>query len=396
MRQRPREIDSPWSDVRHALGRLLSYFIAIKVLIVARSNWPRLFEDFDVTTIPSTEPQDDPPDVRRTAKGILQRMSNKSNLDVNMSHARTLESQNIDKLISKRVRADRFHPIVHAETNLLASVLRSQSMPDQEGDAGPLRFFNQAEFGMYIGVSKPSCKLCKLYFDAHPSGVKCRDTHGNLYPNWRAPDLEDPRLASDRNQILERMVKDVRNQVDNALRDHSYAGRRNDSRDTPTNPLFDTARGSRFSEVDSMVSRMATLGLASVQGGSVTSSVSRPLRAQAQINDSASTTGQADDDDDRDSNVTSNVDRFLWAKAQVFGSASTTGQADDKDDRDGSRETTPQPVTPKREVIVENDSEDDSRETTPQPVAPKRKVIVESDSEDDDDDDDDRKGGALL
>lgn len=73
--------DSPWSEVRHALGRLLSYFIAIKVLISARKHWPRLFEDFEVTAIPSSTPLPSPPDIRRSAKGILNRMtSSKSTL----------------------------------------------------------------------------------------------------------------------------------------------------------------------------------------------------------------------------------------------------------------------------------------------------------------------------
>jgi hypothetical protein len=249
--------DSPWSELRHALGRLLSYFIAIKVLISARKFWPRLFVDFSVTTIPSTPPLSTPPVIRRNARGIIQRMSrSKSTLDAYQRHADHVQTHGgLDERIRQRVNPARFRPIVHAEVNLLASVLRDQNLAETEGE-DPVRFFYQAEFGAYIGSSKPTCRLCSLYFAAHPSGVKCRESHGNLYYNWRAPDVVSPSVLSGEDgveveeaerrlqtEILEAMVKEVRKDADRAIKERSYPRRKHDSWDTPTNPLRSTTVG---------------------------------------------------------------------------------------------------------------------------------------------------------
>ncbi|KAK4100799.1 hypothetical protein N658DRAFT_496886 [Parathielavia hyrcaniae] len=257
--------DSPWSEVRHALGRLLSYYIAIKVLISARKFWPRLFVDFTVATIPSSAPLSKPPDIRRNAKGIIRRMSrSKATVEAYRRQADHLQGHgDLDQRIRERADPARFRPIVHAEVNLLASVLRDQAEADRDGD-GPVRFFHQAEFGAYVGSSKPTCLLCSMYFDAHPSRVGCRKTHGNLYYNWRTPDvvplpagpenreMEDwedeeggggggeARLQRD---ILEQMVKKIRMETDRAITERTYPRRKHDSWDTPSNPLRSTTVG---------------------------------------------------------------------------------------------------------------------------------------------------------
>lgn len=232
---------SPWSEVRHALGRLLSYFFAIKVLISARKYWPRLFVDFTVTSIPSTPPSS-APDMRRNAKGIIQRMSrDKSTIEAYQDFARSLQGDyKLDDRIRQRVA--NFRPIVHAEVNLLASVLDSMATAERE-DEDHIRFFNEAEFGQYIGSSKPTCLLCSLYFAAHPSPVQCRQTHGNLYYNWRAPDVfdeNDQEAIQSRQDILEKMIKDVRNEAGRAIKQRSFRWKKHDSRDTPSNPLGNT------------------------------------------------------------------------------------------------------------------------------------------------------------
>lgn len=266
--------DSPWSDARHALGRLLSYYIAIKVLILARKLWPQLFVDFTVTSIPSSVPLEDPPAVRRNAKGIIERMGrNRAVLDAYQHHAKSLQEHGLDERIRCRVKPSRFRPIVHAEVNLLASVLASRAQAAADGE-DPLRFFNEASFGRYIGSSKPTCLLCRFYFAAHPAGVQCRETHGNLYISWRAPDILDAGAAAaaqqeeaqrQRLEILERMVTDVRRETGRAIQERSYTRKRHDSRDTPSNPLWSTAAGStavRNSEAgDELASRRGRVDL---------------------------------------------------------------------------------------------------------------------------------------
>jgi hypothetical protein len=280
---------SPWSEVRHALGRLLSYFIAIKVLISARKYWPRLFVDFTVTTIPSSDPLAEPPVIRRNAKGIITRMtSNKPTLELYQSYAQSLQEHDLDGRIRQRASPARFRPIVHAELGLLASVLHSRSESLADGD-DPLRFFNEPEFGRYIGSSKPTCLLCRLYIAAHPAGVQCRATHGNLYYNWRAPDVlegqdgggedgDEDSPARQRIVILEGMIKEVRKEAGRAIKERSYKRRKHDSWDTPSDPLT-TVKGSvvdaelaslrgNFGDDVSSVGGRSTAGLG-VAGGRV-------------------------------------------------------------------------------------------------------------------------------
>jgi hypothetical protein len=237
--------DSPWSHVRHALGRLLSYFIAVKVLLSTLELWPQLFVDFEVNWIPSSAPSADPPDIRRNAKGIITRMGrNKDTISAYQRHANKLQSLGLDAYIKEKVHHTNFQPIVHAETALLDSVLHSRATADSSGD-DPIRFFNEAVFGGYIGTSKPTCLLCHLYFAAHPSGIQCRGTHGNLYRNWRPPSvsLADGAEASlERDMILEEMIKGVRNEAVRAIKERSYVRRVHDSRDTPSDPTWSTTR----------------------------------------------------------------------------------------------------------------------------------------------------------
>src|SRR5690349_9598890 len=49
--------DAPWVVVSHSIGRLLSYYYAVSILISARRNWPQLFDDFEVYWVPSSAPR---------------------------------------------------------------------------------------------------------------------------------------------------------------------------------------------------------------------------------------------------------------------------------------------------------------------------------------------------
>jgi hypothetical protein len=236
--------DSRWSELRHFLSRLLSLFIAVRVLINARELWPQLFVNFIVKSLPSTEPAPAPV-VRRNANGIIRRMGSETATRPYKLHAETLQKdKNLDQRIAQRAHPKKFRPIVHAEVNLLDQILRRQAQSDLEEDDG-VRFFNEAEFGRYIGTSKPTCMLCHLWFSDHPSGVRCRETHGNLYYNWRAPnvyDLDDREAIKQRDLILNGMVKKIRQQAFRVIEERSFTRRRHDSRDTATNPLGSTVR----------------------------------------------------------------------------------------------------------------------------------------------------------
>ncbi|AEO60817.1 hypothetical protein MYCTH_2310455 [Thermothelomyces thermophilus ATCC 42464] len=366
--------DSRWVEVRHALGRLLSYFIAIKVFIAARRLWPRLFVDFEVTWIPSSEPLDDPPNIRRNAEGIIKRMTcDKSLLEAYHGYAAHLQSHKLDERIRKHVQSGKFTPIVHAEVNLLESVLASRADAERSGE-GPLRFFHEAEFGAYIGTSKPTCLLCRLYFDAHPAGVLCRESHGNLYHNWRAPDVrkadgsEPERL---RREILEAMVKKVRKETEHAICQRSSFRKNHDSRNTPTNPLWGTTDIESQGRAENGIDRASRAGQIVRESASVTSR--RAIRASA--SESWSTAVGVEE-------LTSTV-----------GQISLDGRSTRVRNNDDSRETTPE----RPELSTPTGQEkDDSRETTPVAPEPSTRTGQNKDDDDDDDDDDDNDGGARL
>jgi hypothetical protein len=151
-------------------------------------------------------------------------------------NAARLQSWGLDKRIQEVTHHDNFKPIVHAEI-LVDDAIRRDQRGAEAGE--PLRFFRQAEFGRYIGGSKPTCRLCALYFDCQSDGVTVRPSHHNLYYKWRTPDVfvsDGERVKQERDAVLERMIPKLRGAVFQAISDGSATKNRFDSNDSPTNP----------------------------------------------------------------------------------------------------------------------------------------------------------------
>lgn len=181
-----------WSELRHYAGRLLSFSHGIRTMILAAEAFPRLFENPEVVFIPASNPDVNPfqatntseasitPDNVVTSDTILRKITASSQMAVYYQalaeYSRTLS---LDDIIQKLVGADTFRPIVHAELLILQSL-------EKDGLTRPSDFFNSWK---YIGSSKPTCRLCHYYFRAHDSGFQVRPTHGNLYENWKPPDV---------------------------------------------------------------------------------------------------------------------------------------------------------------------------------------------------------------
>ncbi|KAJ6538870.1 hypothetical protein DFH09DRAFT_1042040 [Mycena vulgaris] len=85
--------------------------------------------------------------------------------------------------------------LVHCECRLLMKIHNSPTMP-------------------YIGVSKPSCAFCDLYFSAYRDATKSpictRDTHGQTAA-WTCPALvENPMLDSElRKQVSFKLLMKI-------------------------------------------------------------------------------------------------------------------------------------------------------------------------------------------
>lgn len=226
---------NPWAEMRHAAGRLLSYFEGVQTLIEAREQpqWAQLFHEFEIVCLPSSEPHPNPivgPRRNAGAADILGRMTSAhdtSKLTTFQDGAAELQRFGLDENIRKQTHSRHFSPIVHAEILVHESLV----------DADDLRFF---EGYRYIGTSKPTCRLCDYYFRAMSrtmgDRVQVRQSHGNLYLNWRAADAYSDQLGAvkRREDILNEMIGYVRQDTYRTLKDKIGERKRFDSNTSRT------------------------------------------------------------------------------------------------------------------------------------------------------------------
>lgn len=231
---------SPWTDIHHTFQRLLSYYFAVKIFLATRRSWPELFVDFEIVPVPSSRPDRDPPGIRKAADKIILRMTtDHSILNAYRSNANDLKEWGLDKKIAEFSHPSTFKPIVHSEILLDDAIRREKRMTDSEGGEDLVRFFQEAEFGRFIGASKPTCRLCAWYFDAQWDGVDVRPSHYGVYTSWRPADVfisDGVKVEEERNEVLEQLVKKVRNDVFKAIEKRSVVKNRFDSNDMATNP----------------------------------------------------------------------------------------------------------------------------------------------------------------
>lgn len=226
---------NPWAEMRHAAGRLLSYYEGVETLIEAREQpeWAQLFYDFEIVCVASSEPHPNPivgPRKSVGAADILGRMTaslDQSKLATFTAGANDLQRFGLDDNIRKQTSNKSFRPIVHAEV-LLHSSIR---------DVEDLRYFGGWR---YIGASKPTCRLCEYYFQAvfriTGDQVHVRKSHRNLYINWRAPDANGHKAGTpdQREKILNDMILYVRQDTFQTLRDKTGERKRYDSNTSRT------------------------------------------------------------------------------------------------------------------------------------------------------------------
>ena len=220
-----------------------------------------------MTYVPSREPIDGPENIRRNADGIARRLSGDPKVIADYKRSFNRLQQNkklLDNKIKEMVKG--FKPVIHAEVNLLDSILTDEYRYGEQA-----RFFGESEYGAkYIGCSKPTCRLCSFYFQAHPSGVQVRSSHGNHYYEWRGPDIYENdgtdrsiirqrELEDQRRVIMEAMIKSVRTLVAQAVGSQPER-RHHDSADSPSNPLRSTEFTNSVRGPDDMASLATGMG----------------------------------------------------------------------------------------------------------------------------------------
>ena len=249
-----------WSAFHHAAGRLRAYLHAIPILISVRRRCPELFQSFEVKYVPSSKPEPNPMQSGSRRGGvyaneIIGRMtSNKTMIAMYRSHAESLQQYDLDERIQEHSTNKRFKPIVHAEALLLDSLVTDKLI-------NPSNFFGG---WLYIGCSKPTCRLCHYFFAAHPSGVQVRPTHRNIYSNWKMPDVysdQGPDAPKQRERIIDTMLVSIREDAFRMLEQKQPERKIHDSNDDPTEAIFSVSSVAPVDDDD----LMSTTGMLSLE-----------------------------------------------------------------------------------------------------------------------------------
>lgn len=247
----------PWLELRHFVGRLHSYHLAVETMLRARRLWDRLWHDIKVTVIPSAAVIPHPLHKKRpNAHEIIGRMTSVEELNEKYRlQAAKLQERGLDENILAECNSSSQTHTVHAEVLVLDFVLGYLRNPDTG-------FWNSWR---YIGSSKPTCRLCNYYFMAHPSGVQVRESHNNLYPHWRAPDVFDENTMKATENILNAVILKTRADALRSLESQTSLGRKYDSNSFSDMPPLGSLR-TETPSISDLVFKVSTLGIITEEG----------------------------------------------------------------------------------------------------------------------------------
>lgn len=244
--KRPQE---HWRELRHCLGRLLSYRQTAEVLVATHDWWPRLFHGFIIYSIPPNERMRKPiSDTSLSAATIVMNMTREDeDPRVYLEKVAILEDMGLDNRITQQITTKSFRPIVHTEVQVHSALISCSITRVQ-------KFWNDYK---YIGSCKPTCRLCSYCFHNYWDNIKVRPSHQNLYLNWRLPDLYLSEHSSDREsrELLARMTEHVRNDAKRIFKEGLPSRRKHDSSDSVRIPkLYDIRICGSFSLINSVPS----------------------------------------------------------------------------------------------------------------------------------------------
>ncbi|KAF4962941.1 hypothetical protein FSARC_9014 [Fusarium sarcochroum] len=187
----------PWCNLRHFLGRWHSYRQAAETLVAVAQRWPELFEDYEITMVPSGSRIPKPIEKSDlTSSTIVQNIAKEEKIEGPelQQIVEDLQQLGLDAAIASFQKSRRFKPLLHAEVSVHAHLEKNRL-----NSAGHYwRSWN------YIGGSKPICRLCHYYFEAlEGDKPHVRPSHYNLYYNWRLPDLNEIHHPADEHNSAE-------------------------------------------------------------------------------------------------------------------------------------------------------------------------------------------------
>ncbi|KAF5688952.1 hypothetical protein FCIRC_1582 [Fusarium circinatum] len=240
-----------WSELRHSVSRLQSYKKTVQDLIAAEREWPDIFQEFEVVPVKSSLAEPNPLGKKsEKASNIIGRMcSNEASRQRYCDLAQNLQRMfDLDDRIQTQCTKATFKPVVHCEILVLEWIMALNREMAREHHPR-VTFFKDWS---YIGSSKPACQLCRYYFDTsgQHNGIHTRAGHGNLYTNWRFPDLHesDGTFGQTRRQsIFNSMIEKIRQDAFGILVMRNSEGKKHDS---STHPLMSV----RYTDVQTELS----------------------------------------------------------------------------------------------------------------------------------------------
>ncbi|KAG5662036.1 hypothetical protein KAF25_004275 [Fusarium avenaceum] len=214
----------PWCKLRHFLGRWLSYRQTALGIVAVSERWPELFQDFEITMLPSGSRLPNP--ILRsdlTSSIIVDHIIAEEKIqDLQLSKiADGLQQLGVDDVIRQFHDSRKFKPVLHAEPLVNKHLIETEQTSAE-------CYWNRWN---YIGSSKPTCRLCHYYFESL-QGEKptVRPSHNNLYRNWRLPDFHDDEgLTIARDELLMKIAQKMRTDVMEALREKRIKSKARDS-----------------------------------------------------------------------------------------------------------------------------------------------------------------------
>ncbi|KAF4995884.1 hypothetical protein FGRMN_4841 [Fusarium graminum] len=253
-----------WSGLKHSLSRLQNYKRTVRCLISAEKEWPELFQEFVVVPVESSTRDVNPLGKKsESANAIIGRMcGDRASQERYRLLAQNLQGMDLDDRIKDRSQSA-FRPIVHAEVLVLEWVM-AKSRSNLRSHRPAVVFFRDWK---YIGSSKGACQLCRYYFDTigQHDGIETRASHGNVYMNWRFPDVfesDGSFFKTRRQNIFNSVIDKIRAEVLEILVRKNSEGKRYDSSTHPLmsvrNTDVQTDLGARsVLEIDELVQNFA-------------------------------------------------------------------------------------------------------------------------------------------
>lgn len=212
-----------WCTLRHYLGRLHSYRQASDIIVNAATTWPELFKNHRVDYISSAFKKRIPtPKLSNLNEIIPKALPGHGALDFD-SDITELKNHGLDNLIHKQLQSWKIKTMVHCEVHLHNHLI-------EKGKTSSSDFWSGA---MFIATSKPSCRLCHLYFKSPANEFQIQTSHMNLYPRWRLPDIYEDQGAEAQDcheELLQDLIEQLQQDLILLLKQKEPKGKTHDSR----------------------------------------------------------------------------------------------------------------------------------------------------------------------